>query len=104
MWVETPSNPLLSVPEIAAPAGVMHARAGCWWSTAPSYPGLQQRLALGANVVVHSTTKCAGVHSDVVGGALVVADAELGERLARSCITPRGAVAGPFDAWLALRG
>ncbi len=66
-------------------------------------PYLQRPLALGADVVVHSTTKYLGGHSDVVGGALVVADAELGEQLAfhQNAI---GAVAGPFDAWLTLRG
>ena len=66
-------------------------------------PYLQQPLALGADVVVHSTTKYVGGHSDVVGGALVVADAELGERLALHQ-NAMGAVAGPFDAWLMLRG
>ena len=66
-------------------------------------PYLQQPLALGADVVVHSTTKYLGGHSDVVGGALVVADPELAERLAFTQ-NATGAVAGPFDAWLTLRG
>ena len=66
-------------------------------------PYLQQPLALGADVVVHSTTKYLGGHSDVVGGALVIADAELREELAFHQ-NAMGAVAGPFDAWLVLRG
>jgi cystathionine gamma-synthase len=66
-------------------------------------PYLQQPLELGADVVVHSTTKYLGGHSDVVGGALVAADAALGERLAFHQ-NAMGAVAGPFDAWLVLRG
>ena len=66
-------------------------------------PYLQQPIALGADVVVHSTTKYLGGHSDVVGGALVAADAELGEELAFHQ-NAMGAVAGPFDAWLVLRG
>ncbi len=66
-------------------------------------PYLQQPLALGADVVVHSTTKYMGGHSDVVGGALVVADAALGEDLAYHQ-NAMGAVAGPFDSWLVLRG
>jgi cystathionine gamma-synthase len=66
-------------------------------------PYLQQPLALGADVVVHSTTKYLGGHSDVVGGALVVRDADLGERIAFTQ-NATGAAAGPFDAWLTLRG
>src|SRR6202043_372162 len=85
VWVETPSNPLLGVDNPFAS------------------PYLQQPLSLGADVVVHSTTKYMGGHSDVVGGALVAADAELGERLAFHQ-NALGAVAGPFDAWLTLRG
>src|SRR6185295_5082058 len=66
-------------------------------------PYLQQPLGLGADVVIHSTTKYAGGHSDVVGGALVARDADLGERLAYHQ-NAMGAVAGPFDSWLTLRG
>src|SRR4029077_16941029 len=66
-------------------------------------PYLQQPLTLGADVVVHSTTKYLGGHSDVVGGALVVADGELAERLAFTQ-NATGGVAGPFDSWLAPRG
>src|SRR5205085_12407516 len=66
-------------------------------------PYLQQPLALGADVVVHSTTKYVGGHSDVIGGALVVADAALGEELTYHQ-NAMGSVPGPFDAWLTLRG
>ena len=66
-------------------------------------PYLQQPLSLGADIVVHSTTKYLGGHSDVVGGALVTADAELGEGIA-FYQNAMGAVPGPFDAWLVLRG
>jgi cystathionine gamma-synthase len=66
-------------------------------------PYLQQPLALGADAVVHSTTKYLGGHSDVIGGALMVADPALGERLA-FLQNATGAVPGPFDAWLTLRG
>ena len=66
-------------------------------------PYLQQPLALGADVVVHSTTKYLGGHSDVVGGALVLADGELAEQL-RFHQNAMGAVPGPFDCWLVLRG
>lgn len=104
VWVETPTNPMLGVADIAALATVAHD-TGVLLAVdntfASSY--LQQPLALGADVVVHSTTKYAGGHSDVVGGALVVADEDLGGRLAY-LQNAAGAVAGPFDAWLVLRG
>ncbi|RBQ18683.1 cystathionine gamma-synthase [Spongiactinospora rosea] len=104
IWVETPTNPLLSVADIAALAEVAH-EAGALLVVDNTFasPYLQQPLALGADVVVHSTTKYVGGHSDVVGGALVVADRELGERLTYHQ-NAMGAVAGPFDAWLTLRG
>ncbi|WP_020577169.1 cystathionine gamma-synthase [Actinopolymorpha alba] len=104
LWVETPTNPLLAVADIAALAGVAH-EAGALLVVDNTFasPYLQQPLTLGADVVVHSTTKYAGGHSDVVGGALVTANAELGERLAFHQ-NAMGAVAGPFDAWLVLRG
>jgi len=104
VWCETPSNPLLGIADIAALAGIAHD-AGATFVVDNTFasPYLQQPLTLGADVVVHSTTKYLGGHSDVVGGALVTSDAELGERLAfhQNSI---GAVAGPFDAWLVLRG
>jgi cystathionine gamma-synthase len=104
IWCETPTNPLLGVADIAALANLAHEQQALLVvdnTFASSY--LQQPLALGADVVVHSTTKYAGGHSDVVGGALVVRDAELGEQLAYHQ-NAMGAVAGPFDAWLTLRG
>ncbi|GAA2726041.1 MULTISPECIES: cystathionine gamma-synthase [Streptomyces] len=104
VWVETPSNPLLGITDIAAVAGVAHeAGAKLVVDNTFASPYLQQPLSLGADVVVHSTTKYMGGHSDVVGGALVTADAGLGEELAFHQ-NAMGAVAGPFDAWLTLRG
>src|SRR5262249_45527217 len=104
VWVETPTNPLLSIVDITALA-VMCADAGALLVVDNTFasPYLQNPLALGADAVVHSTTKYLGGHSDVVGGALVVADPGLGERLAFQQ-NATGAVAGPFDAWLTLRG
>uniref|UniRef100_UPI00336AECDD Cystathionine gamma-lyase n=1 Tax=Thermobifida fusca TaxID=2021 RepID=UPI00336AECDD len=104
IWVETPTNPLLNIADIAALADIAHAAdALLVVDNTFASPYLQRPLSLGADVVVHSTTKYLGGHSDVVGGALVVADAELGERLAFHQ-NSMGAVAGPFDAWLTLRG
>jgi cystathionine gamma-synthase len=104
IWVETPSNPLLGITDIAALAGVAR-QAGVRLVVDNTFasPYLQQPLALGADVVVHSTTKYMGGHSDVVGGALVTSDATLGEELAYHQ-NAMGAVAGPFDAWLVMRG
>ncbi|GAA0457922.1 cystathionine gamma-synthase [Streptomyces stramineus] len=104
VWVETPSNPLLGITDIAAVAGVAHeAGAKLVVDNTFASPYLQQPLALGADVVVHSTTKYMGGHSDVVGGALITADAALGEELAYHQ-NAMGAVAGPFDSWLTMRG
>jgi cystathionine gamma-synthase len=104
VWVETPTNPLLAIADITALAQVAHENdALLVVDNTFASPYLQQPLALGADVVVHSTTKYAGGHSDVVGGALVVNDPELGERLAYHQ-NAMGAVSGPFDAWLVLRG
>lgn len=103
VWCETPSNPLLNVSDIAALAEIAHASNTLLVvDNTFASPYLQQPLTLGADVVVHSTTKYLGGHSDVVGGALVVADADLGERLAYHQ-NAMGAVNGPFDAWLVLR-
>jgi len=104
VWIETPTNPLLNIGDIAAIAEVAHAGGALLVidnTFASSY--LQQPLLLGADVVIHSTTKYLGGHSDVVGGALVVADAELGEQLAYHQ-NAMGAIAGPFDSWLVMRG
>ncbi|WTW95341.1 cystathionine gamma-synthase [Streptomycetaceae bacterium NBC_01309] len=104
IWCETPSNPLLGVADIAQLADIaLESGALLVVDNTFASPYLQQPLTLGADVVVHSTTKYMGGHSDVVGGALVAADAELGERLAYHQ-NAMGAVAGPFDAWLTLRG
>ncbi|MDN3265107.1 MULTISPECIES: cystathionine gamma-synthase [Streptomyces] len=104
VWVETPSNPLLGITDIAAVAQVAHdAGAKLVVDNTFATPYLQQPLALGADVVVYSLTKYMGGHSDVVGGALVVADQALGEELAYHQ-NAMGAVAGPFDSWLVLRG
>ncbi|MFB9894918.1 cystathionine gamma-synthase [Planobispora takensis] len=104
IWVETPTNPLLGISDIAALADLAHdCGALLVVDNTFASPYLQQPLALGADIVVHSTTKYVGGHSDVVGGALVAKDPELGERLAYHQ-NAMGAVAGPFDAWLTLRG
>jgi cystathionine gamma-synthase len=104
IWVETPTNPLLNIVDIAALAEIcqQHQTLMVVDNTFAS-PYLQQPLTLGADVVVHSTTKYLGGHSDVVGGALVTRDAELGEQLAFHQ-NAMGAISGPFDAWLVLRG
>ncbi len=104
VWVETPTNPLLTIGDIEALASVAH-EAGALLVVDNTFasPYLQQPLTLGADVVLHSTTKYCGGHSDVVGGALVVRDLELAEWIAFHH-NSMGAVAGPFDAWLTLRG
>ena len=104
VWVETPTNPLLGVADIAAIAEIAHT-AGALLVVDNTFasPYLQQPLSLGADVVVHSTTKYCGGHSDVVGGALVVQDDELAEQL-RYFQNAIGGIAGPFDSWLVLRG
>lgn len=104
VWVETPTNPLLNIGDIEAIAAVAHD-AGTKLvvdnTFASSY--LQQPLALGADVVLHSTTKYLGGHSDVVGGILVTDSAELDEAIA-FLQNGAGAVPGPFDVYLTLRG
>ncbi|MGH3906199.1 MAG: cystathionine gamma-synthase [Pseudonocardiaceae bacterium] len=104
VWCETPSNPLLNLADIAALAGVAHeSGAGLVVDNTFASPYLQTPLGLGADVVLHSTTKYLGGHSDVVGGALVTDDGELDEQLG-FLQNGAGAVPGPFDAWLSLRG
>jgi cystathionine gamma-synthase len=104
VWIETPTNPLLNIGDIAAIAQVAHA-GGALLVVDNTFasPYLQQPLLLGADIVLHSTTKYMGGHSDVVGGSLVAVDPELGERLAYHQ-NAMGAIAGPFDSWLVLRG
>ncbi|BCB79833.1 hypothetical protein Pflav_062430 [Phytohabitans flavus] len=104
IWVETPTNPLLNIADIAALAALAREHgARLVVDNTFASPYLQQPISLGADVVVHSTTKYVGGHSDVVGGALVVADPGLGDELAYNQ-NAMGAINGPFDAWLTLRG
>ncbi len=104
IWCETPTNPLLGIADIDGLAGIAHdAGARLAVDNTFASPYLQQPLALGADVVVHSTTKYLGGHSDVVGGALVTTDAALGEELAYHQ-NAMGGVPGAFDSWLVLRG
>jgi cystathionine gamma-synthase len=104
IWVETPTNPMLTVADIAALADIAHAN-GVLLVVDNTFasPYLQQPLLLGADVVVHSTTKYLGGHSDVIGGALITSKSDLAERL-RYHQNAMGAVPGPFDSWLVLRG
>lgn len=103
LWAETPSNPLLKVLDLTALSQLAHdAGARLVADNTFATPYLQQPLALGADLVVHSTTKYLGGHSDVVGGA-VCTDAETAEQL-RFVQNSAGAVPGPLDAWLTLRG
>lgn len=108
LWVETPSNPLLRVTDIASLAALgREAGALVVVDNTFATPALQQPLALGADVVVHSTTKYLGGHSDVVGGALVLSEAHRGGPLADEIGFLQyavGAVSGPLDAWLTTRG
>ena len=104
VWLETPSNPLLSVVDIAAVAAFAAERGAlCVVDNTFATPYLQQPLALGADVVVHSTTKYLGGHSDVVGGFAATRDDQLAERL-RFLQNATGAVPGPLDCFLVLRG
>jgi cystathionine gamma-synthase len=104
VWVETPTNPLLGVVDIAAAAEVAHAAGAlCVVDNTFATPYLQRPLELGADAVVHSTTKYLSGHSDVVGGALVTRLPELYER-AKFLQNAVGAVPGPMDCWLTLRG
>ena len=103
VWCETPSNPLLNIADIELTASVAHENGAVLVvDNTFASPYLQRPLTLGADVVVHSTTKYLGGHSDVVGGALVCRDAALGEQLAYNH-NAMGAVASPFDSWLVLR-
>ncbi len=104
VWVETPTNPLLKVVDIHAAAGFARAAGAlCVVDNTFATPYLQRPLELGADVVVHSVTKYLGGHSDLVGGAVVTSDEELAGRLAflQNAV---GAVPGPMDCYLALRG
>jgi cystathionine beta-lyase/cystathionine gamma-synthase len=104
VWIESPTNPMLRLVDVAACAEIAH-RHGAWLVVDNTFatPFLQSPIALGAHVVVHSTTKYVGGHSDVIGGALVVDDEALYEQL-RFAQNATGGVPGPWDAWLTLRG
>ena len=104
LWLETPTNPLLNVVDLRAASDAAHA-AGAIVVVDNTFasPYLQRPLEHGADIVVHSTTKYLGGHSDLVGGVAATSSPELAERL-RFLQNSLGAVPGPFDAWLALRG
>ena len=104
VWLESPTNPLLNVIDIAAAAEAAHA-VGALVVVDNTFatPYLQRPLELGADIVVHSTTKYLGGHSDVIGGFAATNDPTVAERL-RFLQKSLGAVPGPFDAWLVLRG
>jgi len=105
IWVETPTNPLLSIADIAGIAEIASAQQSAKVLVDNTFasPALQQPLTLGADIVLHSTTKYIGGHSDVVGGALVTNDEELDAAFA-FLQNGAGAVPGPFDAYLTMRG
>ena len=104
VWLETPTNPLLTCVDIAAVAEVAHDRGALVVADNTfATPYLQNPLALGADIVVHSATKYLGGHSDVVGGFVAVDDDDLAERL-RFVQNAAGAVPAPFDCYLVLRG
>jgi cystathionine gamma-synthase len=104
LWLESPTNPLLNVVDITAAAEAAHA-AGAILVVDNTFasPYLQRPIELGADIVVHSATKYLGGHSDLVSGFAATSDAALGQRLA-FLQNSLGAVAGPFDSWLVLRG
>jgi cystathionine gamma-synthase len=104
LWVETPTNPLMKIADIAALAEIGHA-AGALVVVDNTFasPYLQQPLSLGADVVAYSTTKYLGGHSDVVGGAIVLKDQELADQV-QFLQFGAGAISSPFDAWLTIRG
>jgi cystathionine gamma-synthase len=104
IWVETPSNPLLRVTDIAFTAAAAHAHGTkVVVDNTFASPALQHPLGDGADVVVYSTTKYIGGHSDLVGGAIVTNDADIYEKVT-FLQNAAGAVPGPFDSWLAIRG
>ena len=104
VWLETPSNPMMKIVDIQAVAEVTHAHGALLVvDNTFASPFLQQPLALGADIVVHSTTKYIGGHSDVVGGAVIVNDDELAEKIGFIQFAV-GAVSGPLDAYLTTRG
>jgi cystathionine gamma-synthase len=106
IWLETPTNPLLRIVDISAIAEEVKQMAlGAWIVVDNTFatPYLQQPLKFGADIVVHSTTKYLGGHSDVIGGAVILKDPEIGEQIA-FIQNAAGAVPGPMDCFLILRG
>ena len=104
IWTETPTNPLLNSADIKAISELAHSHdALLVVDNTFASPYLQQPLTLGADVVLHSTTKYLGGHSDVIGGALVLNRKELAEKV-KFHQNAMGAIAGPFDSWLVMRG
>jgi len=104
LWIESPTNPMLRIVDVAACAALARNH-GAWLVVDNTFatPFLQNPIALGAHVVVHSTTKYIGGHSDVIGGAIAVDDEELYRKL-KFAQNATGGVPGPWDAWLTLRG
>lgn len=104
IWLETPTNPTLKISDIAAIARIAEAN-GCLLCVDNTFasPALQQPLALGAHIVIHSATKYLGGHSDLIAGIVVAREQALGEKI-RYFQNACGAVLGPFDSWLVIRG
>ena len=104
IWLESPSNPTLKIADIAEIATISKA-AGCLLCVDNTFasPALQKPIPLGADIVVHSATKYLGGHSDLIAGLVVTATEELGEKI-RFCQNASGAILGPFDSWLVIRG
>ena len=105
VWVESPSNPLLAVADIARVSAIAHdGGARCAVDNTWATPVAQQPLALGADLVMHSTTKYLSGHSDVMGGAIIARDDDEFFQRVRTVQTAGGAIAAPFDCWLIVRG
>lgn len=104
IWIETPTNPTLKISDIAAIAKIAKAQ-NCWLCVDNTFasPALQQPLALGADIVVHSATKYLGGHSDLIAGLVVTKDKELGAKI-KFIQNASGAILSPFDSWLVIRG
>jgi len=104
IWVETPSNPTLKIADIRAIASIARAH-GCLLCVDNTFasPALQKPIELGADIVMHSATKYLGGHSDLIAGLVVAANQELGEKI-RFFQNAAGAILGPFDSWLVIRG
>jgi len=104
IWIETPTNPTLKISDIAAIAKIAKAQ-NCWLCVDNTFasPALQQPLALGADIVVHSATKYLGGHSDLIAGLVATKDAALGAKI-KFIQNASGAILSPFDSWLVIRG